>query len=502
MPLTDSLKLVEVLRIDQYSLTAGLDDVAYGKTFIGNTRQISTGSLPILTQHDTDVVLNPGSEYTVEYGKNPKQYKITTPTLSSTTPGTASPSDILINKEAWVNGTLITGEMPDNGAVKAEVVAGQVYTIPKGYHNGTGTVSVAGLDEQTAGTATEEDILYEKTAWVNGVQLVGSMPIIADETVVISAGNEYVIPLGKHSGNGKVRAMDLADETPATAESGDILDGETAWVNGSMITGTIPKITSSTVYLPVNGEYVIPQGYHSGLGRVTQNIPAIEEQVVIAPSFEQQIIPAAGMYMTQDILVPGIDALNYQRTGTEYVVDDEELGTGLDGAITKTYAVSVDNWHDNATLNVYEVAIGAGPDGSTDYTYIAYIDWADSRTFTITSPGITIGLSLEDGTNAHLFSLTIDDGTDAGYHFRVRELFHARRYGDDHDVDDPDTEEPTPEPEPEPEPGGEEGTDPTEPGTGEEEQPTEPEEPSVDSTEEDQTQNDDNSETVTDENET
>ena len=493
MPLTDSLKLVEVLRIDQYSLTAGLDDVAYGKTFIGNTRQIATGSLPILAQHDTDVVLNPGSEYIVEYGKNPKQYKITTPTLSSTTPGTASPSDILINKEAWVNGTLITGEMPDNGAVKAEVVAGQVYTIPKGYHNGTGTVSVAGLDEQTVGTATEEDIVYEKTAWVNGVQLVGSMPIIADETVVISAGNEYVIPLGKHSGNGKVKAMDLADETPATAESGDILDGETAWVNGSMVTGTIPKITSSTVYLPVNGEYVIPQGYHSGLGIVTQNIPAIEEQVVIAPSFEQQIIPAAGMYMTQDILVPGIDALNYQRTGTEYVVDDEELGSGVDGTITKTYAVSVDNWHDNATLNVYEVAIGAGPDGSTDYTYIAYIDWADSRTFTITSPGITIGLSLEDGTNAHLFSLTIEDGTDAGYHFRVRELFHARQYGDDHDVDDPDTEEPTPEPEPEPEPGGEEGgegevtepdtgeegTDPTEPDTGEEEQPTEPEEPPV-----------------------
>lgn len=32
----------------------------------------------------------------------------------------------------------------DNGAVSAEVAGGEVYTIPKGYHNGGGTVSGTG----------------------------------------------------------------------------------------------------------------------------------------------------------------------------------------------------------------------------------------------------------------------------------------------------------------------------------------------------------------------
>lgn len=55
---------------------------------------------------------------------------------------TAVANDILYGKTAMINGTLVTGEMTNNGAV-AGIIDGThtSYTVPVGYHNGEGTVS-------------------------------------------------------------------------------------------------------------------------------------------------------------------------------------------------------------------------------------------------------------------------------------------------------------------------------------------------------------------------
>lgn len=55
--------------------------------------------------------------------------------------GTAAASQILTGATAYVNKELVTGSMPDNGAVSATVAPGASYTIPEGYHNGSGTVT-------------------------------------------------------------------------------------------------------------------------------------------------------------------------------------------------------------------------------------------------------------------------------------------------------------------------------------------------------------------------
>nr|DAS25923.1 MAG TPA: hypothetical protein [Caudoviricetes sp.] len=68
--------------------------------------------------------------------------------------------------------------MPDNGAVQRVLRAGENIPIPKGYHNGGGTVRAAPLAEQTPGNATAGDILRGKTAWSNGGRVDGSIPII------------------------------------------------------------------------------------------------------------------------------------------------------------------------------------------------------------------------------------------------------------------------------------------------------------------------------------
>ena len=63
----------------------------------------------------------------------------------------------------------------------------------------------------------------------------------------LGAGGSYTIPEGFHNGSGKVTAKSLASQTPGDSAAGHILAGRTAWVNGSKITGTIPSQAGGTL---------------------------------------------------------------------------------------------------------------------------------------------------------------------------------------------------------------------------------------------------------------
>ena len=88
--------------------------------------------------------------------------------------------DILAGKKAWVNGQKITGTMPNRGAVSQTLNAGGSYTIPEGYHNGSGVINSASLASQTEGTATADNISNGMTAWVNGNLITGNGKDISD----------------------------------------------------------------------------------------------------------------------------------------------------------------------------------------------------------------------------------------------------------------------------------------------------------------------------------
>ena len=66
-----------------------------------------------------------------------------------TSDGTISASDVLAGKVGYAGGVRIVGTMPDNGSVNASIDGTGMteYTIPKGYHNGSGKVSFAGTIE-------------------------------------------------------------------------------------------------------------------------------------------------------------------------------------------------------------------------------------------------------------------------------------------------------------------------------------------------------------------
>ena len=89
-----------------------------------------------------------------------------------------SASDLLTGKTANdSNGEKVNGTMPNKGAVTASLNCGGSYTIPAGYHNGSGKVTANSLKSQTSANATAKDIIKGKTAWVNGSKLTGTATI-------------------------------------------------------------------------------------------------------------------------------------------------------------------------------------------------------------------------------------------------------------------------------------------------------------------------------------
>lgn len=137
----------------------------------------------------------------------------------------------------------------NKGAISASVQEGDTYTIPKGYHNGSGTVS--------------------------GVSGGGDYTLQSKE-VTPSKSQQSITPGSGYYGlsDVTVKAIPAAyqDVSTVTAAAGDVLSGK-AIVNasGTKVNGTMPNKGAVTATFDglTASVYTIPEGYHNGSGTVS-----------------------------------------------------------------------------------------------------------------------------------------------------------------------------------------------------------------------------------------
>lgn len=67
---------------------------------------------------------------------------------SDTSDATAAVAEILKGKTAYARGSVLTGTMPNNGAVAGTIsTKAGAYTVPQGYHDGSGKVTIDSAEQ-------------------------------------------------------------------------------------------------------------------------------------------------------------------------------------------------------------------------------------------------------------------------------------------------------------------------------------------------------------------
>ena len=154
----------------------------------------------------------------------------------------------------------------NQGAVSATVQEGDTYTIPAGYHNGSGTVSgVAG----------------------------GGNYKLQSKTVAPTKAQQAITPDSGYYGLSDVTVSQIPDAyqdvSSVTAGAADTLTGKViVTADGKVATGTMPNNGAVSKTLDAGTPlYTIPKGYHSGAGKVSI---ALEEKTVTPTKAAQDVV--------------------------------------------------------------------------------------------------------------------------------------------------------------------------------------------------------------------
>lgn len=113
---------------------------------------------------------------------------------------TAAVAEILTGKTAYVNGVKLTGTMKNNGAVTGTIsTKADVYTIPIGYHDGAGKVSISTTEQAKiiAGNIRSGVTILGVTGTMSGgedvkAQAKTATPATTAQTILPDTGYNYL----------------------------------------------------------------------------------------------------------------------------------------------------------------------------------------------------------------------------------------------------------------------------------------------------------------------
>ena len=156
---------------------------------------------------------------------------------TDTSDATATSEVILSGYSCYVNDELVTGSMVAQNPGNQSLTPGGEYTIAEGYYDGTDEISVTSLSENTSATATADYILTGYTAWVNGSSVSGSMANRGNVSQSLGVNGSYTIPVGWHAGSGRVtQSLATQGGTTVTPSTSNITAcPANRWTTGSII---------------------------------------------------------------------------------------------------------------------------------------------------------------------------------------------------------------------------------------------------------------------------
>lgn len=233
--------------------------------------------------------------------------------------------------------------MANQGAVSATVKEGATYTIPAGYHNGSGTVS--------------------------GIKGGGNYTL-QSKTATPTKKQQSITPDSGYYGMSDVTVAPIPDAyqnvSSVTAGAADVLAGKVfvqkdgTVTAGAMVNhGNIEKYLDATANNTLVG-YRIPAGYHAGAGHVSIRL----ESKTATPSKTQQSIKPTDGKVLSEVVVNPIPA-QYQDvsgvtaaagdvlSGKKYVASDGSVVTG-----TMTDRGSIAGTIDGLTVTSYTIPAG------------------------------------------------------------------------------------------------------------------------------------------------
>lgn len=168
----------------------------------------------------------------------------------------------------------------NQGAISVTVQEGETYTIPAGYHNGSGTISgVSGggnysLQSKTATPTKKQQSITPDNGYYG-----------LSDVVVAPIPDAY------------------QDVTSVNAATGDVLTGKIiVLADGTVTTGTMPNNGAVSKTLDATTiTYTIPKGYHPGTGTVKL---VLETKTVTPTKAAQEITPTAGKVLSKVTVEP------------------------------------------------------------------------------------------------------------------------------------------------------------------------------------------------------